>query len=141
MINFKEYLTEEVNKTTDEAVKDTVIHKADSELTLSEVIEKANPSIWTAREVGGSKYLIYNGKFINMSRLKKAMDIFYNNKGYKNYGFSKLSEPELIRYTTVKNILMPFFTSSLDQEIDIDTVVEKLFINEPKEFYWKPEEY
>ena len=60
---------------------------------------------------------------------------------YKDYGFSKLSESELIRYTMVKNILMTFFRSTSEDEIDPESVANKLFISELKEFDWKPEEY
>ena len=80
-------------------------------------------------------------KYINITELKKQIDILYNNKGYKDYGFSKLSESELIRYTMVKNILMTFFRSTSEDEIDPESVANKLFISELKEFDWKPEEY
>ena len=43
MINFKQYLVEEVNKTTDEEVKDTVIRKAAKEMSLEEVLASAKP--------------------------------------------------------------------------------------------------
>ena len=141
MINFKQYLVEEENKATDEQIKDTVVRKAAKEMTLEDVINNANPIIWTAREIGNNKYLIYNKKYINITELKKQIDILYNNKGYKDYGFSKLSESELIRYTMVKNILMTFFRSTSEDEIDPESVANKLFISELKEFDWKPEEY
>jgi hypothetical protein len=141
MINFKQYLVEEENKATDELSKSTVVRKAAKEMTLEDVIKDANPTIWTAREIGNNKYLIYNKKYINITELKKQIDILYNNKGYKDYGFSKLSESELIRYTMVKNILMTFFRSVSDDEIDPESVANKLFISELKEFDWKPEEY
>lgn len=141
MINFKQYLVEEENKATDEQIKDTVVRKAAKEMTLEDVINNANPTIWTAREIGNNKYLIYNKKYINITELKKQIDILYNNKGYKDYGFSKLSESELIRYTMVKNILMTFFRSTSEDEIDPESVANKLFISELKEFDWKPEEY
>lgn len=141
MINFKQYLVEEENKATDEQIKDTVVRKAAKEMTLEDVINNANPTIWTAREIGNNKYLIYNKKYINITELKKQIDILYNNKGYKDYGFSKLSESELIRYTMVKNILMTFFRSTSESEIDPESIANKLFISELKEFDWKPEEY
>ena len=94
MINFKQYLVEEVNKTTDEEVKDTIIRKAAKEMSLEEVLASAKPEVWTARIIGDKKYLIYNGKYIDITELKNQIDILYNNKGYKDYGFSKLSESE-----------------------------------------------
>ena len=60
MINFKEYLTEEINRSTDEAVKDTVIRKIDKEMTLDDVKSSVKPDIWTAKEINGVKYLFYN---------------------------------------------------------------------------------
>lgn len=141
MINFKQYLVEEENKATDEISKEAVIRKAAKEMTLDDVIKNANPEIWTAREINNNKYLIYNQKYINITNLKKQIDILYNNKGYKDYGFSKLSESELVRYTMAKNILMSFFKTDLENELNAEAVANKLFINELKEFDWKPEEY
>lgn len=141
MINFKQYLVEEVNKTTDEEVKDTVIRKAAKEMSLEEVLASAKPEVWTARIIGDKKYLIYNGKYIDITELKNQINILYNNKGYKDYGFSKLSESELVRYTKVKDILMQFFTSSMEGELDAETIANKLFLSELKDFDWKPEEY
>jgi len=141
MINFKQYLVEEENKATDELSKSTVVRKAAKEMTLEDVIKEANPTIWTAREINNNKYLIYNQKYINITELKKQIDILYTNKGYTGYGFSKLSESELVRYTMVKDVLMSFFRSVPEDEIDPETVANKLFINELKEFDWKPEEY
>ena len=69
------------------------------------------------------------------------MDLIYSNNGYADYGFSKLSESELVRYTSVKDVLMTFFTSSITDEIEPEAVANKLFLSELKEFDWKPEEY
>lgn len=141
MINFKQYLAEETNKATDELSKSVVVRKAAKEMTLEDVVKDANPAIWTAREINGDKYLIYNRKYIDITELKKRIDILYNNKGYAGYGFSKLSESELVRYTSVKDILMTFFISSITDKIEPEAVADKLFLSELKEFEWKPEEY
>lgn len=141
MINFKQYLAEETNKATDELSKSAVVRKAAKEMTLEDVVKAANPAIWTAREINGDKYLIYNQKYIDITELKKRIDILYNNKGYASYGFSKLSESELVRYTSVKDILMTFFISSITDKIEPEAVADKLFLSELKEFEWKPEEY
>ena len=141
MINFKEYLTEEINRSTDEAVKDTVIRKIDKEMTLDDVKSSVKPDIWTAKEINGVKYLFYNNKILNISQLKKEINNLYDSKGYKGYGFSKLSESELVRYTKVKDILISIFTTTIESELKPDVVAEKLFINELKEYDWKPEEY
>ena len=82
-----------------------------------------------------------NGKYIDITELKNQIDILYNNKGYKDYGFSKLSESELVRYTKVKDVLMQFFISSMEGELDAETIANKLFTSELKDFDWKPEEY
>lgn len=141
MINFKEYLTEEQNKITDLAVKDTVVRKAAKEMTLDDVVKSASPTVWTAREIDGNKYLVYNRKYINITELKKSIKSLYDSKGYSDYGFAKLSESELVRYTKVKDVLMGFFNSAYEEELDTESVAEKLFVNELKEFDWKPEEY
>ena len=141
MINFKQYLAEETNKATDELSKSAVVRKAAKEMTLEDVVKDANPAIWTAREINSDKYLVYNRKYIDITELKKRIDILYNNKGYVGYGFSKLSESELVRYTSVKDILMTFFISSITDKIDPEAVADKLFLSELKEFEWKPEEY
>jgi hypothetical protein len=36
---------------------------------------------------------------------------------------------------------MSFFKTDLENELDVEAVANKLFINELKEFDWKPEEY
>ena len=140
MLNFKEYLTDEVNRTTDEKVRGTAIRTA-GDLTLDEVLAKTSPTVWTGREISGIKYLVYNRHYLNITELKKQLDIVYDNAGYAGYGFSKLSEPELVRYTRVKDIVMPFFMSSVEAAVDPELVAQKLFMNELKEFDWKPEEY
>lgn len=141
MISFREYLNNELNKTTDVKVQSTIIHKVEKEKTLDDIIEAANPKIWTAREINGIKYLIYNKKVLNVTDLKKKINVFYTSKGYTNYGFAKLSEPDLVRYTKVKNIIMPMFLSTPDTFLNLDEVVDGLFKNEIKNYEWKLEEY
>ena len=141
MINFKEYLTEQENKTTDEMVKNTIIHEASKEESLEDIVEKADPNTWTARIVNNIKYVIYSGKTLNITELKEEIENLYNSKGYSNYGFAKLDEHELIRYTRVKNIIMPQFKKGYDDELDPKHIANLLFINELKDFDWKPEEY
>ena len=72
MINFKQYLAEETNRATDELSKSAVVRKAAKEMTLEDVVKDANPAIWTAREINGDKYLVYNRKYIDITELKKC---------------------------------------------------------------------
>ena len=105
MSSFSEYVNGQVNKSTDELVKRTVIKPVQAEDTIEDTVLKCNPETWTAREINNVKYLIYNKKFINITELKQKIADVYNERGYSNYGFAKLSERDLVRYTKVKNIL------------------------------------
>lgn len=140
-MNFKQYITEEENHITDEMVRNTVIRKADKEETLDDVIEKANPTVWTARVVDGRKYVVYLGKVLDITSLMEEIRELYERNGYSDYGFAKLDESELIRYTKVKDILMRSFRDSITDTLDAKAMAELLFKNEVKEFDWKPEEY
>lgn len=142
MISFREYLQREVTKTNDEQVKQTVVRPIEKEKTIEDVVYESKPEIWTAREVSGVKYLIFNHKILNISELKKQISNVYDKNGYSGYGFSKLNEHELIRYTRVKNIIIPaFMQNNYDKELNPSLIAEKLFMNEIKDFEWKPEEY
>ena len=141
MLNFKDYITEEVNHITDEPLKENINKKVDKNLTLDDVKSSVKPDIWTAKEINNVKYLFYNNKILNISQLKKEITNLYNSKGYAGYGFAKLSESELVRYTRVKDILISIFNTAIETELNPENVAEQLFINELKEFSWKPEEY
>ena len=75
-----------------------------------------------------------------MTSLKEEITRLYDSKGYSGYGFSKLDEHDLIRYTKVKNILMRSFESELNDFIDPVSMAEIMFMNEFKDFEWRPEE-
>lgn len=142
MINFREYLQQELLKLNDEQVKHTVVKPIiKKEETIEDIIYKSRPEIWTAREISGVKYLFFNNKFLNISELKNILQKIYTENGYSGYGFSKLSESELIRYTYVKNILIDFFITKESKEINPNDVADTLFKHELKDFEWKPEEY
>lgn len=141
MSSFSEYVNGQVNKSTDELVKRTVIKPVQAEDTIEDTVLKCNPETWTAREINNVKYLIYNKKFINITELKQKIADVYNERGYSNYGFAKLSERDLVRYTKVKNILMDSFLSEVSDELDTDYLAGKFFDKELKDFDWKPEEY
>ena len=139
-MKFKQYITEEQNHNTDEMVRNTIIRNAEDE-TLDDIVEKAVPTVWTARIVSGRKYVIYLGKTLDITSLKEEIDTLYKSKGYAGYGFAKLDESDLIRYTKVKDILIQAFNSSIIDELDPKSLAELLYRNELKEFSWKPEEY
>lgn len=141
MANFKQYLTEELDKTTDEMARSSIMHDSLGDESLDDVIEKANPNVWTARIVNGVKYVIYMGKFLDLTETVKEIRHIYDINGYTGYGFSKLEEQELVRYTKTKNILMHCFDICTDDEVLPENVAEIFFFNEFKEFDWKPEEY
>ena len=141
MANFKQYLTEELDKTTDEMARSSIMHDSLGDESLDDVIEKANPNVWTARIVNGVKYVIYMGKFLDLTETVKEIRHIYDINGYTGYGFSKLEEQELVRYTKTKNILMHCFDICADDEVLPENVAEIFFLNELKEFDWKPEEY
>ena len=141
MSNFSEYVNGQVNKSTDELVKRTVIKPVQAEDTIEDTVLKCNPETWTAREINNVMYLIYNKKIINITELKQKIADVYNERGYSNYGFAKLTERDLVRYTKVKNILMDSFLSEVSDELDTDYLAGKFFDKELKDFDWKPEEY
>ena len=140
MASFKQYLVNENNKISDEIAKNATLKKADKEDTIEDVVYNANPSVWTGRIVNNRKYLIYNGKYLDLTSLKEEITRLYDSKGYSGYGFAKLDEHDLIRYTKVKNILMRSFESELNDFIDPASMAEIMFMNEFKDFEWKPEE-
>ena len=103
-------------------------------------VKEINPQTWTAKIVENKKYLFYNGHFLDISKLAQEIKTLYTNKGYKNYGFSKLDESDLIRYTTVREILAKEFTQEMNSiELSPSNVAQCLFDNEIKDFEWKPQ--
>lgn len=141
MINFHDYVKQEMNKSTDDKVTGTVIKPAKTGDTIEDTVNNCNPNTWTAREINKIKYLIYNKKFINVTELKEKINTVYQENGYSNYGFSKLSEHDLVRYTKVKDILMDSFMNEVSDELDTDYLANKFFTKELKDLDWKPETY
>lgn len=141
MISFHDYVKQELNKSTDDKVVGTVIRPVKTADTIEDTVVKCNPNTWTAREINNVKYLIYNKKFINLTKLKSKIDEVYLANGYENYGFSKLSEHDLVRYTKVKDILMDSFMNEISDELDEEYLANKFFAKELKDLDWKPEIY
>jgi len=141
MISFHDYVKQEMNKSTDNKVVDTVINPVKAEDTIEDTVPKCNPNTWTAREINKVKYLIYNKKFLNITELRqKIKDVYFAN-GYADYGFAKLDEHDLVRYTKVKNILMDSFMNETSDELDVEYLANKFFAKELKNLDWKPEVY
>ena len=134
-------MCEEVDKTTDEMSRNTIVRPADKDETVDDVLTSANPAVWTARIIGDKKYLFYNSKYVDVTKLVEEINRVYTEKGYTGYGFSKLDESDIVRYTRTKNVLMKCFSESITEELDPSHVADVMFANEMKDFDWKPEEY
>lgn len=134
-------MCEEVDKTTDEMSRNTIVRPANKDETVDDVLASANPSVWTARIIGDKKYLFYNSKYVDVTKLVEEINRVYTEKGYTGYGFSKLDESDIVRYTRTKNVLMKCFSESITEELDPSHVADVMFANEMKDFDWKPEEY
>lgn len=141
MNSLREYLENEMNKSTNRLVEEAefVQKKITKDKSFTDYFNEANPQIWTARNIEDVKYLFYNKKILNISKLKEDINSYYEEKGYSNFGFSKLNESDLIRYKAVKNVLMPFFFDNLTEELDTKLISESLFNNDLKDFDWQPE--
>ena len=140
-MTFKQYMCEEVDKTTDEMSRNTIVRPADKDETVDDILASANPAVWTARIIRDKKYLFYNSKYIDVTKLVEEINRVYTEKGYTGYGFSKLDESDIVRYTRTKNVLMKCFSESITEELDPSHVADVMFANEMKDFDWKPEEY
>lgn len=142
MISFREYLQQEMNKTTDNMVVATVVVPVKKEDSFEDIFDSIDPNVWTAKAINNQKYLFFNEKFINITKLKEEINKLYTEKGYTGYGFSKLDEGDLVRYTTVKNILINQFNSYTESdEIPAEKLATIFFMKELKNFDWTPEEY
>lgn len=110
------------------------------EKDIYDYLKETKPTVWTAKIVKNQKYLIYNEHYLNISNLAKELKALYSKNGYENYGFSKLDESDLIRYTTVRDILSREFSNPMaTSELDPVAVAQTIFENELKDFEWKPQ--
>ena len=138
-MNFSDYLKEEVDHSTDQAVDNVVIATV-KDRSLEDVVKTSSPQTWTAKIINGTKYLIYNKKYLNVTRLREELGKLYTEKGYNGYGFSKLTESEIVRYKTVKNIIMPSFYDDFTDEVNPIELAKVIFNNELTDLSWTPEE-
>ena len=152
MISFSEYVQLNQNKAFNHqpvAVPEVKVKKIVSQIVapapvkekdVYDYMKEANPKVWTAKIVKDQKYLIYNEHYLNVSILAKTLKDLYNQNGYENYGFSKLDESDLIRYTTVRDILSrEFMNPTATTELEPSNVAQTIFENELKDFEWKPQ--
>lgn len=110
------------------------------EKDVFDYLKEINPQTWTARIVHNKKYLFYNEHYLDISALATELKTLYTNKGYNNYGFSKLDESDLIRYTTVRDIISKEFNNDTnDTELNPAQVAQTIFNNELKDFEWQPQ--
>lgn len=110
------------------------------EKDVFDYLKEINPKTWTARIVQNKKYLFYNEHYLDISALATELKTLYTNKGYNNYGFSKLDESDLIRYTTVRDIIANEFNNDTnDTELNPSQVAQTIFNNELKDFEWQPQ--
>ena len=140
-MSFKDYLCEEISRGTDIQAMEAPIHTEADDVTVDDVLSSANPAVWTAREIGGRKYVFYGGKYADLTSVVEETSKLYNAKGYADYGFAKLAESDLVRYTAAKAVIMRCMGESVTEETDSAHIASCLFSAEPKDFDWKPEEY
>lgn len=149
MISFSEYVQinqnkaynhKEVNIPTVPVKKKVIIQTPIKEKDVFDYLNEIKPDVWTAKIIKEEKFLFFNEHYLNISKLKQELSDLYNKNGYSNYGFSKLDESELIRYTSVRDILAKEFDSAFDgNELDPSKIAYTIYQNELKDFDWKPE--
>lgn len=105
----------------------------------ADVMKQVDPKTWNAKIIGDDKILFFNNHYLNVTKLRAAIRKIYAENGYEHYGFSKLSETELVRYKTLRDILMNEFLGYDDDELDADAMAKIIFDNEAKDFNWRPE--
>lgn len=110
------------------------------EKDVYDYLSEINSNVWTAKVVSNIKYLFYNKHFLNISELKTKITDLYRTNGYENYGYSKLDESDLVRYTTIRDILSTEFNNpTANTELDTNIVAQTIWEHELKDFEWKPQ--
>lgn len=108
--------------------------------TPSSVLAGLNKKTWNAKIIGKEKYLFFNEHYVNITKLKDEIQKLYKANGYEHYGFGKLGESELVRYKTLRDILMSeFLRYDTDDELDPAMIAQIIFDHEAKDFTWQPE--
>ena len=140
-MTFTEYVQMHMNKAynrEDVSVTNTV---ATNDIAVNSEQYHADPTKWCAKIINNEKFLFFNNHYLNVTKLKDEMKKIYAQNGYSDYGFSKLDESELVRYKTLRDILMgEFLRTDFDNELDAVEAAKIVYQNEMKEFNWQPEE-
>lgn len=137
-LTFSEYVAMHMNKSYNrEDIKEqpTVSDIAGP----ADVMKQVDPKTWNAKIINDEKILFFNNHHLNITKLRKEIQKIYSENGYEHYGFSKLSEGELVRYKTLRDILMFEFLGYGDEELDPAATAKIIFDNEAKDFNWQPE--
>lgn len=128
----KAYNREDVSPIQTVSTKDTAVNSEQYH---------ADPTKWSAKIINNEKFLFFNNHYLNVTKLMNEIKKIYSENGYTNYGFSKLTESELVRYKTLRDILMgEFLRTDFDNELDAAETAKIVFQNEMKDFNWQPEE-
>lgn len=139
-MSFSDYVKAQMCQTYNrEDIKETPTVSPESDKP-SDVLSKLDPKTWNAKIIGDEKFLFFNNHQLNITKLKDEIQKIYKAKGYEHYGFEKLGESELVRYKTLRDILMSeFLRYDTDDELDPHTVAQIIFDHEAKDFTWQPE--
>ena len=132
-MTFTQYVDMVMNKTSS-VTPDVQSKKIENEKIIEQITAEANPKVWTGKVVKNIKYIIFDGKFLNADNLKKEISDLYVSKGFGNFGFSKLSVEELVRYETVKEIMKKIFKGEITDEVKASDVAKLLFDREIKDY-------
>lgn len=139
-MNLDEYTQMQFSKAFNRADINDTPAVAD-ESSPSREVYHADPKKWTAKIIDDEKLLFFNDRFLNISKLKDEIEKLYTSQGYEHYGFAKLSETELVRYKTLRDIICGEFLRDYGgEELDPAAVAQIIFDNEAKEFEWRPEQ-
>lgn len=126
-------------KDKSEAEKQAILkYVTDKTETISDVAYACQEGVLCGRVVNNHKYAIYNRKYLDLTVLAKYLKALYKKNGYDGVGFSRLSDAELLKYTTTKIIIKNLCKTSLTDEVDVKYAAEEIFANEYKDFEWKP---
>ena len=139
-MNFSDYAALHMNKAYNRAdvVEEPTVADTPS---ISREMYQADPNKWCAKIIDDEKLLFFNHHFLNITKLRDEIQSLYSKEGYEKYGFSKLSETELVRYKTLRDIIMgEFLRADETEELDPAEIAQIIFDNEAKDFNWRPEQ-
>ena len=137
-LTFTQYVQMHMNKTYNrEDIKEQPV--VNDQHGPADILKQVNPKTWNAKIIGDDKILFFNNHHLNITKLREEIQKIYKENGYEHYGFSKLSETELVRYKTLRDILLGEFLGYGDDELDPVATAKIIFDNEAKDFDWQPE--